>query len=673
MIPLVEGQCPDAALAVGLQGNEGDPLHGAQAGDHHQVLVIVKLSGGDHGGDAFSRIQRQHVDNGSAPGGTAGLGNLVALAVVHPALVGEEQHMIVGGGNDHGLDKVLLLEVLGVDASAAPALGAVGVHGHPLDVALAGQGEGAGLLLNEILNVQLVLDLLDLGFALVTELVPDGNQLLPEQGSHLGRIRQKLLVVPDPLHKLIILILEFLPIQALQRLQTHIQNGLCLNIIQTEALHQLLLGIIIGRADDMDDLVNVVLGDEQTLQQVRPLLCLAQVVLRPPGQNFLLVGQILVNDLPQGQDPGLLLIVHQCQHDNAEAGLQSGLLKEVVQHHLGVGILFQLDDHPHTVAVGLVPQVGNAVQALVLDLLGNVLDELALVDLIGQLRNDDPHPVLAEFLEFRSGPHHHLAAAGGVGGADAAAAHDDAAGGEVRAGDVLHQIRQGGLRVIQHTDAGINDLRQIVGRDVCGHAHGDAGGAVDQQVGEAAGQHPGLFPAFIEVGIPVDSVLVDVPEHFVGKLAESGLGVTVGSGRVAVHGAEVAVAVHQHITHGEVLGQTHHGIVNGGVTMGVVFTQNVTDTGGRLLKGLVGCQAGFIHGVKDPAVNGLQTVTHVRQGTAHNDGHGIFNIGFLHFVHQVGLSNHLVGETDILGLIASVMRHKKGYLLLESPLARATA
>ena len=106
---------------------------------------------------------------------------------------------------------------------------------------------------------------------------------------------------------------------------------------------------------------------------------------------------------------------------------------------------------------------------------GHALDEHALVDLIGNLGNDDAGTVLAELLKLMPGPDHHPAAAGGVGGPDAAAAHDDAFRGEIGSLDVLHQVAQSGLGIVQHVDARADDLPQIVGRNVGGHAHGDAG------------------------------------------------------------------------------------------------------------------------------------------------------------------------------------------------------
>ena len=45
----------------------------------------------------------------------------------------------------------------------------------------------------------------------------------------------------------------------------------------------------------------------------------------------------------------------------------------------------------------------------------------------------------------------------------------------VRPCDVLHQIPKGTLRIIQNANAGIDDLCQIVGRNVGGHTDGNAG------------------------------------------------------------------------------------------------------------------------------------------------------------------------------------------------------
>ena len=263
------------------------------------------------------------------------------------------------------------------------------------------------------------------------------------------------------------------------------------------------------------------------------------------------------------------------------------------------------DDDAHARAVGLVADVGNALQTLVVHLVGHVLDEHALVHLIRKLGDDDARAVAAEFFKFRAGAQDDLAAARGVSRADAAAAHDDALGREVGARDVLHQVVKRRLGIVEHADAGVDDLGQVVRRDVRRHTDGDTGRAVHQQVREARGQHAGLLAALIEVRVPVDGLLIDVAQHFVRDLRHSGLGVSVGGRRVAINGTEVAVAVDEHIAHGEVLRQTDQSVVNGSVAVRMIAAQHVADAGRRLFEGLVARQTVFIHGVQDAAVHRL--------------------------------------------------------------------
>ena len=95
--------------------------------------------------------------------------------------------------------------------------------------------------------------------------------------------------------------------------------------------------------------VDVVLCDEQTLQQVGALLRLFQVVPCPPDDDLLLELQILVDDVPQGEDLRLPLVLHQRQHVDGKRGLELGLGEQAVQHHLRIGVALQLNDHAHTV------------------------------------------------------------------------------------------------------------------------------------------------------------------------------------------------------------------------------------------------------------------------------------------------------------------------------------
>ena len=117
------------------------------------------------------------------------------------------------------------------------------------------------------------------------------------------------------------------------------------------------------------------------------------------------------------------------------------------------------------------------------------------------------------------------------------------------------------------------------------------------------------------------------------------------------------MAIDQGIAHGEVLGQSDQSIVHAGVAVGVIPAQHVAHAGGGLLEGLVHRQAILVHGVEDPAVDGLQTVPHIRQGPAHDDAHSVLDIGSLHLGDQRRVHDLLIGIPDLLGIVLGLFAH----------------
>ncbi len=197
--------------------------------------------------------------------------------------------------------------------------------------------------------------------------------------------------------------------------------------------------------------------------------------------------------------------------------------------------------------------------------------------MVGRLSDDDAEPAAAPLFQLRPGAQRGRAPPAGVAIVDALLAAEHAAGREVGAGDDLHQLPDGDAGVIHDGRGRVTDLAQVVGRDTGGHADGNAGGAVGQQVGEAGGQHDRLLPGAVVVVHEVHRALLDVPQQLHADGAEPGLGVALGRRRVAVHRAEVALAVHQGIARGERLGHAHQGVVDGRLAVRVVVAVHVAD------------------------------------------------------------------------------------------------
>ena len=309
--------------------------------------------------------------------------------------------------------------------------------------------------------------------------------------------------------------------------------------------------------------------------------------------------------------------------------------EQLVEHNLRRSVALDVDFDVHTDAVGVIFNVGNALEPLVLDQIGDIFNQPCFVDLIGQLGDDDFISAVLCLHNLRFGADGNFAAAGRIGGADAASSHDDTAGRKVGTGQTFHQLGKLRVGIVNQRANRVDGFAEVVRRNFRRHADRNTAGAVDQQIGKTAGQHHRLLQTVIVVGNKIDRVLVDVGEHIHRDFAHARLGISVRRRRIAVDRTEVAVTVHQHVTHGEVLRQTHHGVVNRSVAVRMVSTQHRTDGVGALMIGLGRLQASFVHGIENTSVNGLQTVAHIGQRTRHNDAHRIIEEAFAHLILQI--------------------------------------
>ena len=98
---------------------------------------------------------------------------------------------------------------------------------------------------------------------------------------------------------------------------------------------------------------------------------------------------------------------------------------------------------------------------------------------------------------------------------------DVGAGGEVGAGNELQDLLQRSVGFFDQQDGGFDDFRQVVRRNVGGHAHGDSVRSVDQQAGNPRRQNDGLLLALIEVGNEIHGVFLDVGQHLLGDFRQA--------------------------------------------------------------------------------------------------------------------------------------------------------
>ena len=469
-----------------------------------------------------------------AAGRALRLRKLIGLGPINPALGGEEQDPVVCRAHEEVPHHVVLLERGSLDALPAALLTAVEVGLGALGVAGLGDGDDDLFAGDEVLVGDVALGGDDAGEAIVAVLLGDLGEFVTHDDPLALRLGQDVLEVGDLLLDLGQIVDDLLPFQGRQPAQLHVEDGLRLDLVDVEQLDQAGACDVdrLRGADQRDHLVERIERLDQAAQDVGPLVGLAQPVGGPPDDHIELVLDVVADHLVQPQ--GSRHPVDDRQHVGAEAGLQLGVLIEVVQHHLGHGVTLDLDDdaQAHPVA-GLVLDVGDAGQLALAHLVGNRGDEVVVVDLIRQFGDDDRGAAPGVLFDFHDAAHPDRTAAGGVGIDDALGPDDQAGGGEVRALDPFDHRREGGLlvgvEVLQAPVDRLGQLAQVVRRDVGGHTDGDTAGTVGQQIGEPARQDGGLLHPPVVVGREIDCLLVDFAQHLHRQRGEASLCVPHGS------------------------------------------------------------------------------------------------------------------------------------------------
>ncbi len=211
---------------------------------------------------------------------------------------------------------------------------------------------------------------------------------------------------------------------------------------------------------------------------------LAQLVHGAPRDDLATVAQERLDDVLEVEQPRLTIL--ERHHVDAEHRFHRRLLVEIVEHHVGDFAALQLDDNAHAVLVGLVAQLRDAIDQLAAHQLGDPLQQARLVDLIRQFGDDDRLvATIVEILDMRAGADEDSAAARRIRVVDLPRAIDDACRRKIRSRNQHHQLRNPDRRIVDQRDAGVDDFRQVVRRNVGRHADRDSRGAVDQQVRHA--------------------------------------------------------------------------------------------------------------------------------------------------------------------------------------------
>ncbi len=622
-----------AEVAVVVEGGLfDDAFLGAE---DNACTIFLEAFDTDHGGDFFAFLDFEDIVEGAAFGDAAAFWDFVDLLDVHPAVVHEEHDEVVRRGTEDVLDEVIFVLACPPDADTAAFLGGKFVNGGAFDKSVVGDGDEAGLLGDEVLHAEVAGGFGKAGAAGCAVFVLDGPEFRLDDAEQLAFVLQDFAEAGDAFLEFVIFFLDLIALHAGKLVEAEVEDGVGLAVGEGVLLHEADPGFltVLGGADDTDDVVHVVQRDEVAFEDVRTVEGFVELELGTAKDDFAAVLDVALDQLLDVHLLGPAFV--EGKQDDAEGGFELGHLIELVDDDAGDLTPTQLNDDAG-VFVGLVTEVGDAFDELLVDESGDLGDEGGSVDVVRDLRDDDLLLVIRELLHFTSPADAEDATAGFHVPLDLRPAGDGTSCGEVGTREDLDDLVESDVWVVDDGASGVDDFRKVVRGDVRGHPDGDPSGAVDEKVGDGGRENGGLGCAFLVIGYEVDSVLVDVLDHFLGDGEKAAFGVPVGGGRVAIDGAEVALAFDQGIPHDPGLGEADEGVVDRCVTVGVVILQNFPDDPGAFIKRTAVEETFPDHGVEDPALDWFETVPGIGEGPGNDDRHRVVDVGGLHDLGNVG-------------------------------------
>src|SRR3989338_5394487 len=488
-VPFLQINRDDAGAPHVGEGARRDPLRRALLGDKGDRRGVERRAFGhrEHARDRLIACELEEVHDALALGRALPLRYLIHLELVRLAEVGEEEEVAVRRSDEEVRHHVFFLRRDIHHADAAALLYFVFVRVRPLHVAALGEHKHRLLVRHEIFfrNVlHAAPD--DSRAAIVAVHLREPLELALHYRQNLFRRRKDVLELCDELLHLGKLVFYLLTFEAGELRQPHFEDRRGLQLREAELLlKRRARGRDIRRLlDDRDDLVDMVERFREPEEDVLPCGGLPQIEFGAALHDFLPVRDEMLEH--SGERKHFRHAMHEREHIVMEGALELSVLIQGVQDRLRMRGALELHDDAD-VRGGLVAQVADALELLLLHQVGNAADKLALVHAIRNGGDDDARfapsrlPAGRQVVhDLRLAAHDHRPFAAAVCMLDIRLIESDATQREIGAFDELEQIVGRRVRIVDEIDGGVDDLAEIVRRDIGRHPDRDAERAVEE-------------------------------------------------------------------------------------------------------------------------------------------------------------------------------------------------
>ena len=292
--------------------------------------------------------------------------------------------------------------------------------------------------------------------------------------------------------------------------------------------------------------------------------------------------------------------------DDAEIRLKRRLRKQLIQYDFRNRTALQIDDDPHTGAVGaFVVYAGYAVDVFVACEFADAFAQHFRIYTVGHFRKDNRFTAALRSFDIESAAHDYFTAARFIRLFDAASPEDNSTGRKIGAAHDFAQFFYRYVGIVDIGRYGRRDFTEIVRRHIRRHTDCDAGRAVYEQIRQFRREDGRFLCRFVEVRNKIDRIFVYVRDHLFGKLCHLRFGIAVCGGGVSGNRTEVSLRRNHRIAQIKILTQVNDRVVHGCVSVRMKFTEHVTDDFRALSRRAAASKTEFVHRVQYAAVNGF--------------------------------------------------------------------
>ena len=241
-------------------------------------------------------------------------------------------------------------------SSASAVLIAEIIHCHALDIAELCSGDNNRLIRDHIFYRDIMLIKSELCAALIAVFCGNFLKFLLYNSEQLVLVRKNFSQTCDFFHQFFVFRLNLSSFQTCQSSQTHIYNSLSLCIGKIKSLYKFFFGFlnIFSRTDDTYDFINVVKSNQQSFQDMCPLLSFIEVIFCSSGDHILLMDEIIYQNILQCED--LRLSLYQRKIIDTERILELRVFVELIQNYICICITANFNTDFHTLTAGMIIQ-----------------------------------------------------------------------------------------------------------------------------------------------------------------------------------------------------------------------------------------------------------------------------------------------------------------------------